>query len=123
MYEYRATVLRVVDGDTVHADVDLGFDAHQLMTLRLAGINAPEHGTPEGEAATAALKELIYGPTLGHLANPPNVIHAVVMLHTFKDKREKFGRYLATLFTLTGVDINAAMIAGGHAVAYDGGKR
>lgn len=44
MYEYRCEIVSVVDGDTMHLDVDLGCDAHILMTVRLTGINAPEKG-------------------------------------------------------------------------------
>lgn len=103
MYEYRALILRVVDGDTVHADVDLGFDAHQRMTLRLAGINAPEMGTPEGVAAKQWLADALLGAHAGPLT-----------IRTVKDRREKYGRYLATLY-VNGVDLNEAMVAAGHA--------
>lgn len=45
MYVYRATVNRVIDGDTIEVTVDLGFCASLRQTVRLYGINAPElHG-------------------------------------------------------------------------------
>jgi micrococcal nuclease len=109
MFEYAAKVLRVVDGDTVHLDVDLGFDVRRQDSFRFLGINAPEHGTPEGDAATTFLKTLIA---------PGDVI----TIRTQKDHREKFGRYLATLF-VGDKNINEALVASGHAVPYDGGKR
>ena len=108
MYVYKAYVDRVVDGDTIHARVDLGCDVRIDLTLRLAYINAPERGTEEGTAATTFLKELIE--------------HEHVVLHTLKDKREKYGRYLAQIYLgspdAEGVDVNKALVDEGHAVPY-----
>jgi micrococcal nuclease len=110
MYQYRATVLRVIDGDTVHVDLDLGCDVHQRMTLRLFGINAPEMRTPEGPAARDHLIRLL-GLVEG-LGFP------VVVVDTIKDRREKYGRYLAVLSTIDGLNVNERMILDGHAVPY-----
>lgn len=104
MYEYRALVTKVVDGDTVHCRVDLGFDVGVNVTLRLAGINSPEMKTAEGVAARDALRSFIE--------------NAHVTVKTTKDRKEKFGRYLARIYSEAGLDINEAMIAGGHAVEY-----
>lgn len=105
-YVYNAHITRVVDGDTVHAKVDLGFSISQDMKLRLAGINAPELNTPEGKAAREELRKLIeYHP---------------VVVHTVKDRQEKFGRYLAEIITIDGIDVNKTMIEAGHAAAYHG---
>ena len=108
MYEYFAQVLRVVDGDTVHADVDLGFDVHERMKLRLTGINAPELSTPEGPPARDHLTQLLgqYGP----------VAQVPLTIQTEKDRQEKFGRYLAKLILPGPVDVNALMVADGFAV-------
>jgi len=108
MYQYRAAVLKVVDGDTVHLDVELGFDVRRRDSFRLFGINAPEMSTPEGVAAKDWLIEALK-PGLD-------------MVTTHKDDREKFGRYLGTLW-VKGKNLNEAMIEAGHAVAYSGGKR
>lgn len=103
MYEYRMTVLRVVDGDTIHAEVDLGCDIHVDLILRLARINAPEMSTPEGPYAKTYLESLLTpGP---------------VLLRTIKDRREKFGRYLAELF-VGDINVNDEMVNTGHAVPY-----
>jgi micrococcal nuclease len=110
MYEYRGTVLSVVDGDTIHADIDLGCDIHTRLTLRLAGINAPEKATLEGKAASVWLD--------AHLPGEPNAL----LIRTVKDRREKYGRYLAELF-VRGVSINEAMVLAGYAVPYTGGRR
>jgi micrococcal nuclease len=112
MYEYRAQVIRVVDGDTVHAAIDLGIDTRVNLTLRLNGINAPEKNTVEGIAASEWLEARLAQAPFGH--DGP-----IVTIRTEKDRREKYGRYLATIL-IAGEDINAAMIREGMAVAYDG---
>lgn len=105
MYQYQATVTRIVDGDTIHAELDLGCDVRINLTLRLYGINAPETSTPEGKDATAFLRSLV-------------VEGDTVLVVTYKDRREKYGRYLATLFDAEGRDVNHAMVEAGHAVPY-----
>lgn len=111
MYEYRAELVAVVDGDTIHANVDLGFDVWEKMTLRFAGINAPEHGTPEGYAATAFVVDWFR-------------VRPAFTITTVKDRREKYGRYLATIVGNGEVQsLNDLMVATGHAVPYSGGAR
>ena len=96
--------MRVVDGDTVWLDVDLGFEIRRREDFRLYGINAPELSTPEGKAAAAWLTAKL----------PPG---QVVTVQTLKDKREKYGRYLAAI-VLGDVNLNAALVDAGHAVPY-----
>lgn len=110
MYEYAARLIKAVDGDTVDVLTDLGFHIHIQQRIRLLGINCPEHGTPEGNAATAYTKAWIaeHGPDL--------------VLRTQLDKTEKFGRMLGTV-TAAGRTLNDDLVAEGHAVPYDGGKR
>lgn len=103
MYQYRAEVLSVVDGDTLHLSVDLGFDIKRRDTFRLYGINAPEMSTPEGIAAKAWLVQ--------------KLTEGALVITTRKDKREKYGRYLATLW-IDMKNVNEQMVAAGHAVAY-----
>lgn len=127
MYEYRAHVVNVVDGDTLHLDVDLGCDTHILMTVRLYEVNAPEHGTPEGDAATEYVRNWIHNH---------GGLDGLVMLDTVKDHREKYGRYLGVVRGWNedtpselrpGLEadrvLNMMLFDEGHAVAYDGGKR
>lgn len=112
VYEYRATVRRVVDGDTVDVDIDLGFDVTlKSQRVRLLGVDTPESRTRDkiekiyGLAAKARLSSLLCeGP---------------VTIHTTKDKRGKFGRILATFFT-NGLSVNQTLIDEGHAVMYFG---
>jgi micrococcal nuclease len=116
MYEYRAKILSVHDGDTVHAQLDLGMDVLINITVRLAHINAPELATPEGRTAHGYLAALL----------PNGLDGAWVRIQTIKDRTEKYGRYLATIFMQTSdgeINVNERMVETGHAVPYEGGKR
>jgi micrococcal nuclease len=107
LYQYRAEITRVIDGDTVVADIDLGFhtwrrDEH----LRLWGINAPEiHGKEKaaGEKSKDALSARVLGKQL--------------IICTLKDKQEKYGRYLAKVYVGDEL-INDWLIAQGFAAPY-----
>ena len=67
MYNYNAKCIRVVDGDTIDAEIDLGFDIKVTKRIRLGGINAPESRTRNkvekklGLAAKERLKEMLEG--------------------------------------------------------------
>jgi micrococcal nuclease len=102
MYEYRCTVLRVLDGDTAEVDIDLGFRLHYRHVVRLCGINAPELRTRQGPAAKARLEAL--------LMHQPRVRVRTTLPKEF----EKYGRILGT-FIVNGVEVNAAMVADGFA--------
>lgn len=121
MYNYRCLIESVVDGDTVHAMVDLGFDQYKRMTIRLAGINAPEMSTDAGILAKIHLVELVCqwdfsGP---FQTNETLVAYKWLNLNTIKDHKEKYGRYLGTLFNGDySVNLNEQMIDDGHAVPY-----
>jgi len=104
MYQYKATVLKIVDGDTLHLEVDLGFDVKRRDSFRLEGINAPEISTAEGIASKEWLTE--------------RLTQGVLIITTHKDKREKYGRYLATLW-IDKINVNEAMIKAGMAVPYN----
>jgi micrococcal nuclease len=115
MYAYAAEILRVVDGDTVWLRVDLGFDVHMDMSIRLNGLDAPEVSTQAGRDVRDWLREQL-------------PIGKVVRLNTEKDRREKFGRYLGVITTLgvtpdQDVNVNELLLASGRALPYDGGKR
>jgi endonuclease YncB( thermonuclease family) len=107
MYEYAAVITRVVDGDTVHVQLDLGCDVRINLTVRLFGINAPELPTDAGKVARDWLVD-----QLAAVGNR-------VLLKTVKDRREKYGRYLGILQAGPAlVDLNKAMVAAGHAEVY-----
>lgn len=104
-YTYRATIERVIDGDTIVALVDLGFATFSRQTFRLVGVNCPEMNTQAGKDAREFTD-------LWFLSNKRCVIQTV------KDKREKYGRYLARVFDDQGKCLNAELIANNLAVAY-----
>lgn len=111
MYEYRARVMRVIDGDTVEPEIDLGFRVSLEVVLRLVGINTLEvHGPdrPRGLAAKQHLVELLQQLT------PAD---GRITVRTQKDLTEKYGRYLATLIAGE-VNLNDRMVVDGHAVPF-----
>jgi len=113
MYKYNAKLDRVVDGDTVDALVDLGFDTWKKVRIRMMGMNAPESRTRDleekklGLAAKARLIEML-GDGEFTLQS-----HGV----------GKYGRCLGEIFRESDVSINKQLINEGHATEYFGGKR
>lgn len=108
MYEYAARLIRVVDGDTVDLELDLGLDIRFRQRVRLYGLNAPEHGSPAGEAATTFVRA--WFEDVGEL----------FLVQTRKDKREKYGRYLGVILSPSMHSLNDALIQEGHAFPWDG---
>lgn len=110
-YSYDVKLVRVVDGDTVYLDVDLGFNARMTLDFRLAGINTPEIVGVQKTAGLAAKSELERLLSLGSLT----ILSA---------KADKYGRWLVTIFVHplkgTAINVNDALIAGGFALPYDG---
>ena len=116
MFEYNAKVIRVVDGDTIDAMVDLGFTTFKKIRIRMHGINAPESRTRdllEKEKGLAAKVRLI--EMLEETNNEFRLIsHGV----------GKYGRCLGEIY-LTGhaTSLNKQLIWEGHGTEYYGGKR
>lgn len=112
MYQYRATVRSVTDGDTIRADIDLGFNIVMRNTvIRLAGINAPEVKTPEGRVSKTYLTERLPKGT-------------EILLVSHKDETEKYGRILGTIYIgmptpVVAESINWEMLIKGMAVEYN----
>lgn len=104
LYTYTASLVRVIDGDTVRVSIDLGFAITHTITIRLAGINAPEvvgASKAEGLAAKAALAMMLGVSRL--------------TITTFKDRTDKYGRYVAHIWAGS-LHINAQMVLDGYAV-------
>lgn len=96
IYAYRATVERIIDGDTLWATIDFGFDRWIDVKLRLRGIDADETGTPGGLRATDFLT---------------NVLSEAGDFVVTTTKVDLYDRYLADLFVLPG-ETDFAVVAG-----------
>jgi endonuclease YncB( thermonuclease family) len=107
MYQYLAKDIRVIDGDTIHATIDLGFHCATNQTFRLARINAYEMTEPRGIVARAYVC---------------NIIGACAAVRITSTKQEKYGRWLAEVDLLrkaTDVEwlnLNDDLVRHGHAV-------
>ena len=114
MYIYNAKLDRVVDGDTLDAIVDLGFDTWKHIRVRLVGINTPESRTRdlEEKARGLAAKDFVVEILKQHKNN--------FILHS--QGVGKYGRCLGNIF-LGDTNLNDLLINEGHAVEYSGGKR
>ena len=126
MYEYKAVVDRVVDGDTIDVTIDLGFKTWKKIRVRMEGINTPESRTRDKEekerglAAKDRLQEIL------EFNNNQCILHVSGI--------GKFGRALATVHVtslspvstetgITKINVNKQLVEEGHAVEYYGGKR
>ena len=110
LYHYRAEVKSVYDGDTCTVDIDLGLGVWiRGEKVRLLRINAPELRGPE-KAVGKVSRDYLRGLILGKQ----------VFIQTQKDKRGKYGRYLAEIWLETSpgkwVNINDSLVDAGHAV-------
>jgi micrococcal nuclease len=121
MYEYRVTVVKVIDGDTVDVDIDLGFGVWiKDERVRIMGIDTPESRTRDKEekvfglAAKARLKELL----------SKNAILKTQINKDGEDMKGKFGRILGDFIVeeegKEDTLVTKVMIEEGHAVEYWG---
>lgn len=107
-YTYHATVVRVIDGDTLEVMLDLGFNVLRREHLRLIGINTPELRDKDpaerarAQDAKAALVELVEREG-GH-----------IVVKTSRDSQGKFGRFLAEVW-VGEINANEALVARGLA--------
>ena len=106
-YIYAAQVVRVVDGDTVVLNIDLGCGVWlNGEHCRLAGIDAPEkrgEDRAEGFAALHRLQSLIEAEAFR------------LIVRTYKDRRGKYGRWIVELWTVDGINLNERMVSDGFA--------
>lgn len=99
---YAAEVISVIDGDTVDLRIDLGFNIHHKIRVRLYGVNTPESRTSNKEEKALGLKAKEY--TKGWLDT-----HKWVFVNTIPDKNDKYGRILAKIYSSE--DINSPQTA------------
>jgi micrococcal nuclease len=116
MYEYRVKkVLKVVDGDTIDVDIDLGFNISYTQRVRLAGIDTPESRTKDKE-------EKVLGLEVKDRLRSILTESSTVVIKTEKpDSSEKYGRILGWLY-IDGAErsVNEALVADGYAWDYMG---
>ena len=98
-YVYDAECVKVVDGDTLKLDVDLGLDCRRSITIRVHGINTPEMRGPEREEGIVSRS----------------------CLKDFIDKTGKYGRYVARIFNSDGLDLGEELVRLGMAERVDYG--
>ena len=117
MYEYRCKIVKIIDGDTVDVDIDLGFGVWmRKQRIRMYGIDTPESRTRDKEEKRYGLAAKRFLTDM--LDDPKGVV-----LKTHKDGKGKFGRILGELWRTTNYadkSINEYMIEKHHAVRYMG---
>lgn len=104
MYQYRAVVENVVDGDTIDVSVDLGFKVLTRQRVRLARIDTPERGQPGYAAARDFVRDVVLNKT--------------VTIKT--DKVSKWGYYLADITLEDGRNLSDTLVQAQLAKHYDG---
>ena len=116
MYEYRVKkITKIVDGDTIDVDIDLGFNISYSQRVRLAGIDTPESRTKD-------VKEKALGQEVKDRLKVLTEKATTIIIRTEKpDSTEKYGRVLGWLY-IDGetVSINEGLIADGYAWGYMG---
>lgn len=109
MYKYNAKLIKVVDGDTLDLEIDLGFGIKKIDRFRLYGIDTPEtygkNRSEKGKEATAYVKS--------KLENCSQIV-----VETYKDKQGKYGRYLANII-YNNVCLNEELVQAGLAKRYN----
>ena len=114
MHEYKVEVLRVVDGDTVDVDIDLGFSTWlKKQRIRLYGIDTPE-------SRTSDVKEKFFGQRAKAFLTKWVTAGDVTLRTKTYDAKGKFGRILGELWYAGEHNINQKLIDEHHAVAYHG---
>ena len=111
---YNASVVRIVDGDTIRLDIDLGFD----IVLRNQSVRLYKVDTPE--CRTRDLKEKAAGLLAKEVVQNLIAIGERVFIRTKLDTKGKFGRLLGTIITTDNININEHLIDNNYAVEYYG---
>jgi micrococcal nuclease len=104
-YIRKATVINVVDGDTIDAVVDLGYAMTTVQRFRLLSINTPERGEAGFTEAKDFVKDMILGKTV----------------YIQSEKSDSFGRYLANVYVVDGeftYSLNDLLLSKGLAVPF-----
>lgn len=114
MYRYNAKIIKVIDGDTVDAMVDLGFSIYTQVRFRLYGLDTPEKNDEDPEARKLAMSAAAFVSD--------TILNKVVTIESVN--KDKYGRWLAKVFMKPEQPtLNEQLITLGHAKAYFGGTR
>jgi len=118
-YIYRIKqILKVVDGDTIDASIDLGFDISLEKRIRLAGIDTPESRTTNVKEKAMGLESKEW------LKKTLEGSKDILIKTELPDSTEKYGRIIGHLFINDQeTSLNNQMITAGYALAYDGGTK
>jgi micrococcal nuclease len=112
-YTYKAIVVRVVDGDTVDVDIDLGFGVwFSNQRIRLLGVDTPE-------CRTRDLTEKKFGLLAKSIVEGFCPVGKDILLQTELDDKGKFGRILGIILS-DDVNVNEYLVENHYAVAYEG---
>jgi micrococcal nuclease len=118
-YIYRIKqIIRVIDGDTIDADIDLGFDISLSKRIRLAAVDTPESRTADANEKKYGLESKEW---LKHkVENAKNILIKTEL----PDSTEKYGRIIGHLFINDQeTSLNNQMITEGYAWEYSGGTK
>jgi micrococcal nuclease len=118
-YIYRIrSIHKVVDGDTIDADIDLGFDISLTKRIRLAGVDTPESRTTDANEKKLGLESKEW------LKKRCENAKDILIKTELPDSTEKYGRIIGHLY-INGEEtsLNNQMITEGYALAYDGGTK
>ena len=113
---YKAEVVRIIDGDTIVVNIDLGLGlVHHKEAIRLYGVNTPEMNTQDGKDVKKLVEAMI-------------PVGSTITLETINDKRGKFGRVLGIIYipgriegpsdVPYGKQLNLWLLGEGHAVPF-----
>jgi endonuclease YncB( thermonuclease family) len=105
--KYYGQIIRVIDGDTFEAMIELGFGVVQKFCIRLNGIDAPEKNTDKGRKAKEFVRQLI--------ENKQVIVTDV--------GTEKYGRSLASVQLMDGTDLTKFLLDKQIGIEYDGRRK
>ena len=118
-YIYRIKqITKVVDGDTIDADIDLGFDISLTKRIRLAGVDTPESRTSDANEKKYGLESKEW------LKHKVESAKNILIKTELPDSTEKYGRIIGHLFVNDQESsLNDQMITEGYAWEYSGGTK
>lgn len=115
LYTYRCKLIRVIDGDTILAQIDLGFDTWSIKTIRLLGIDTPEIRTKNLEEKTFGI---IAKDEVIKILNKYKNENDEIYFYLKSNKYDNFGRSLGIVYTEDDLNLNSYLLENGFAEKY-----